>query len=43
MTKAPVSVVKPVVDGGVAARSVKLMNGPLSYIGVFIKAMPDLW
>jgi hypothetical protein len=28
---------------GVSHRSLKLMKGPLSYIEVFMKAMPDLW
>lgn len=28
---------------GISERSHKLLKGPLSYIDVFIQAMPDLW
>lgn len=28
---------------GIANRAQKLRKGPLPYIGVFIRAMPDLW
>ena len=34
---------KTVAVEGVASRSMKLMKGPLPYIDVFIKAMPDIW
>jgi hypothetical protein len=37
------STIKPTPVEGISTRAIKLLKGPLSYIDVFVKAMPDLW